>query len=75
MSYIVGRWFRPDGEPKFTAWSGDEPGMVHKLMRDWVTTGATVEILDYVPNESVASTCVGRVYNWDNHFNEQERHA
>jgi hypothetical protein len=49
--------------------------MVHKLMRDWVTTGATVEILDYVPNESVASTCTGRIYNWDNHFNEQERHA
>jgi hypothetical protein len=75
MSYIVGRWFRPDGEPKFTAWSGDEPGKMYELMRDWITTGATVEILDYVPNEPVASTCAGRVYNWDDHFNKQERHA
>ncbi len=74
MSYIVGRWFHPNGKPRFTAWSDDEPGKMHELMRDWVTTGATVEILDYVPDESYV-TSTKRIYKWDNHFNKQERHA
>ena len=68
MSYLVGRWFNPDGTPKFVAWTEDKPGAMHEAMTNWIATGATIEILDYVPNEVGESRKIDRIYRWRDHL-------
>ena len=78
MSYIVGRWYNSEGEPRYEAWTDDKPGKMHELMRNWVATGATVEMLDFVPDDRKLPDgsrygCVSRVMRWVGHFDKEEQ--
>jgi hypothetical protein len=51
---------------------------MHELMRNWVTTGATVEMLDFVPDDRKLPDgsrygCVSRVMRWVGHFDKEEQ--
>ena len=79
MSYIVGRWCDSAGEPRFAAWIDDEPGKMHELMRNWITTGATVEILDHVNanprglHGGGGYECITSIHRWRDHFDKQAK--
>jgi hypothetical protein len=78
MSYIIGRWNDSRGEPRFVAWTEDEPGKMHEMMHKWMTTGATVEMLDFVPNDRKLPNgsrydCVSRIMRWKDHLNNEEQ--
>jgi hypothetical protein len=78
MSYLVGSWSDGAGKPRFAAWTEDKPGKMHELMHNWLTTGATVEILDFIPDDNLQpdgsrSGCTSRVMRWWGRLNNEEQ--
>ena len=73
MGYLIVARYDRDGGLRYCAWCDDDEPIMEEFRR-WITTGDTLELLDYLPDHKHYLRAT-TVMQWDRHLRKEQASA